>query len=207
MISRILLTLLLLGSVAFIIAKGPAVGQPPLPAVKANSVMDSRLTASMQLKLDHIQQNGQRSRPDQSPTVMSEEEVNDYMASDHIELPKGVKKLRFEGRSGVVTAFLNVDFDELSNGQKSSNPMLSVFSGRHDVRVEASASGTDAQGKVSVREVTIDGFSVPRVALEYFVSKYITPKYPNIGLDSQFQLPDRIDLATVGYHKLTVTQK
>jgi hypothetical protein len=207
MISRILLTLLLIGSIAFIIEKGPAVGQPTLAAVKAGTASDSRLTASMQAKLDHIQQNGQRSRPDQAPTVMTEEEVNDYMASDHIELPKGVKKLRFEGRSGVVTAFLNVDFDELSNGQKSSNPMLSVFSGRHDVRVEASASGTDAQGKVSVREVTIDGFSVPRMALEYFVSKYITPKYPNVGLDSQFQLPNKIDLATVGYHKLTVTQK
>ncbi len=59
----------------------------------------------------------------------------------------------------------------------------------------------------NVREVTIDGFNVPRVALEYFVSKYITPKYPNMGMDSQFQLPNRIDMATVGYHKLTVTQK
>jgi hypothetical protein len=207
MISRILLTLLLLGSVAFIVAKGPAVGERPPHVPEANSLPDTRLTASMQIKLDHIQQNGQRSRPDQSPTVMSEEEVNDYMASGHIEMPKGVKKLRFEGRSGVVTAFLNVDFDELRDGQKTANPMLSVFSGRHDVRVEATASGADAQGKVSVREVTIDGFSVPRMALEYFVSKYIAPKYPNIGLDSQFQLPNRIDLATVGYHKLTVTQK
>ena len=207
MISRILLTLLLVGSVAFIIDNGPAAGQPPSALVKASSVPDSRLAASMQAKLDHIQQNGQRSRPDQSPTVMTEEEVNDYMASNHIELPKGVKKLRFEGRSGVVTAFLNVDFDELREGQKSANPMLSVFSGRHDVRVEATASGAGGQGKASVREVTIDGISVPRMALEYFVSKYLTPKYPNVGLDSQFQLPDRIDLATVGYHKLTVTQK
>ena len=51
------------------------------------------------------------------------------------------------------------------------------------------------------------GMSVPRMALEYFVSKYITPKYPNVGIDSQFQLPNKIDMATVGYHKVTVTQK
>jgi len=159
------------------------------------------------MKLDHIRQNGQQSRPDQIPTAMTEEEVNDYIASDHIELPQGVKKLRFEGRSGVVTAFLNVDFDEIRGGQRSANPLLSVFSGKHDVQVEADASGSGGEGKVSVREVTIDGFNVPRVALEYFVSKYIAPKYPNIGLDSEFQLPNRIDLATVGYHKLTVTQK
>jgi hypothetical protein len=112
-----------------------------------------------------------------------------------------------EGRSGVVTAFLVVDFDEIRAGQKSSNPMLSMFSGQHDVSVEASAAGTSGQGRVQVREVVIDGINVPRMALEYFVSKYITPKYPNVGIDSQFQLPNKVDLATVGYHKLTVTQK
>ena len=205
MISRILLTVLLIGSVIFIVQKGPASAPRPLAATQTNS--GHRLADSMQAKLDHIQQNGQLARPDQMPTILTEEEVNDYIASDHIILPQGVKKLRMEGRTGVVTAFLNVDFDEIRGGQKSANPMLSVFSGRHDVRVEATASGSGGQGRVSVREVTIDGFSVPRMALEFFANKYITPKYPNLGVDSEFQLPDRIDLATVGYHKLTVTQK
>jgi hypothetical protein len=206
MISRILLTILLVGSVIFIAREGPASVQPPLPA-QANSTAGHRLADSMQAKLDHIRQNGEQARPDRMPTTMTEEEVNDYIASDHIVLPQGVKKLRLEGRSGVVTAFLNVDFDEIRGGQRSANPMLSVFSGQHDVRVEASASGNAGQGKVSVHEVTIDGFSVPRMALEFFVSKYISPKYPNIGIDSEFQLPNRIDVATVGYHKLTITQR
>lgn len=138
---------------------------------------------------------------------MTEEEVNDYIAAGRITLPQGVKKLRMEGRSGVVTAFLNVDFDQIREGQSSSNPMLSLFSGQHDVRVEADAVGSGREGRVHVREVTIDGFSVPKMALEYFVSKYITPKYPNVGIDSQFQLPNKIDMATVGYHKVTITQK
>lgn len=161
----------------------------------------------MQAKLDHIQQNGRSPQPDQTPTVMTEEEVNDYFASGRIVLPQGVKKLQMEGRSGVVTAFLNVDFDEIRAGQKSANPMLSLFSGQHAVKVEANAAGSGGQGRVHVRDVAIDGISVPQMALEYFVSKYISPKYPNVGIDSEFQLPDRIDLAAVGYHKLTVTQK
>jgi hypothetical protein len=167
----------------------------------------NRLANSFQAKLDHIRANGEQAHPDQAPTVMSEEEVNDYIAAGRIVLPQGVKKLKMEGRSGLVTAFLNVDFDEIRAGQNSSNPMLSIFSGQHDVRVEADASGSGREGRVHVREVTIDGFSVPRMALEYFVSKYITPKYPNVGIDSHFQLPNKIDVATVGYHKLTVTQK
>jgi hypothetical protein len=206
MIVRFLFTVVLIASVIVIVQQGPASVQQPSSAQPVSGT-GHRLAESMQFKLDRIQQNGQRAHPDQAPTVMTEEEVNDYIASGRIVLPQGVKKLRLEGRSAIVTAFLNVDFDEIRAGQKSANPLLSVFSGRHDVRVEADASGNGGQGRVSVRDVSIDGFSVPRMALEYFVSKYITPKYPNVGMDSQFQLPDKIDLATVGYHKLTVTQK
>ena len=208
MISRIFLTILLVASVIFIVQRGPASVQPASARQRSQPASSGhRLADSMQAKLDHIQQNGQKAQPDQTPTVMTEEEVNDYIAADRIVLPQGVKKLRMEGRTGVITAFLNVDFDEIRANQKSSNPLLSVFSGRHDVRVEGDAAGSGGQGRVHVREVSIDGFNVPNVALEYFVGKYITPKYPNVGIDSQFHLPNRIDLATVGYHKLTVTQK
>jgi len=210
MISRIILTVLLIASLAFIIERGPTSAQQPSNGAQTSSQpagSGHRLAENMQAKLDHIKQNAERAHPDQAPTVMTEEEVNDYISSGRIVLPQGVKKVKLEGRTGVVTAFLNVDFDEIRAGQKSANPMLSIFSGRHDVRVEADGSGTGGQGRVSVKDVSIDGFSVPRMALEYFVSKYITPKYPNVGLDSQFQLPDKVDVATVGYHKLTVTQK
>lgn len=226
MISRIFLTILLVASVIFIVQEGPASvqqpssGQRPASSRQSSSPQPSSkqpgsqqhspghlLADAMQAKLDHIQENGEKAHPDQTPTVMTEEEVNDYIASGRIVLPRGVEKLKMEGRSGVVTAFLNVDFDEIRAGQNSSNPMLSIFSGQHDVRVEADASGSDREGRVHVREVMIDGFNVPRMALEYFVSKYITPKYPNVGIDSQFQLTNKIDLATVGYHKLTVTQR
>ncbi|MGZ4895883.1 MAG: hypothetical protein ACXVJ0_05520 [Candidatus Angelobacter sp.] len=221
MISRIVLTILLVASVIFIVQEGPASVQQPSSGQRAASSQQAssqqagsqqhspghRLADMMQTKLDHIQANGEQAHPDQAPTIMTEEEVNDYFASGRIVLPQGVKNLKMEGRGGVVTAFLNVDFDEIRAGKNSSNPMLSIFSGQHDVRVEADASGSGRQGRVHVREVTIDGFNVPRMALEYFVSKYITPKYPNVGIDSQFQLPNKIDLATVGYHKVTVTQK
>jgi len=203
-LARLSLTVLLLASVAFIAQQTPSTA-PQHPASTAAS--GHRLAQSLQVKLNHIEQNGERANPDQTPTVMTEEEINDYIASGGIVLPQGVKKLRMEGRTGIVTAFLNVDFDEIRGGQNLSNPMLSIFSGRHDVRVEADASGSGRQGKVHIRDVSIDGFTVPRMALEYFVSKYITPKYPNVGLDSAFQMPNKIDVATVGYHKLTVTQK
>ena len=110
MISRIFLTILLVASVIFIVQRGPAVSRQSSAQPGSSG---HRLADSMQTKLDYIQQNGQKAQPDQTPTVMTEEEVNDYIAAGRIVLPQGVKKLRMEGRTGVVTAFLNVDFDEI----------------------------------------------------------------------------------------------
>jgi hypothetical protein len=166
-----------------------------------------RLADSLQAKLDHLRQNAQSPQPDQTPTVMTEEEVNDYLAAGRVKLPSGVQKVTFTGRSGVITGVATVDFDEIRAGQHSSNPLLSMFSGTHKVLVEADAAGAGGEAKVHVRSVSLDGIDVPRIALEYFLIKYITPKYPNVGMDSTFRLPDKIDIAVVGYHKLTVTQK
>jgi hypothetical protein len=182
----------------FLIASICVVGQ--------QSITQYRLAESLQRKLDHIRENAQLAHRDQTPTIMTEDEVNDYIAAGRLKLPPGVKKLTFQGESGVLTAMASIDFEEILIGQHSSSPLLSIFSGTRDVRVEADASGAAGQGSVRVRTVTLDGIEVPRMALEFFLSKYVTPKHPNVGMDSVFPLPDRIDTATIGYHKLTVTQ-
>ena len=84
---------------------------------------------------------------------------------------------------------------------------MSLFSGVHDVHVLANASGSGGQAKVDVQSVDIDGMNVPRMALEFFLSRYVTPKYPDVGMNSTFKLPYRIDTATVGNGTLTITQK
>jgi hypothetical protein len=100
-----------------------------------------------------------------------------------------------------------VDFEQVKAGVSSYNPLLSVFSGVHDVVIVARAHGAGGVGFVQVDSVSLDGLDIPRFALQLFVEKYIRPKYPDIGLNSRFPLPDRIDRAIVGQHKLTVTQK
>lgn len=175
--------------------------------VAAQQGSTHRLADSMQRKLNHIDQNARLAHPDQTPTVMTEEEINDYFAAGRVKLPQGVKKVSFQGQSGLLTTLATIDFDEIRAGQRSSNPLLSIFSGTHNVRVESDAAGSGGVAKVHIRTVSIDGVDVPRMALEYFINKYLKPKYPNVDIDSTFQLPDKIDLATINYHKLTVTQK
>jgi hypothetical protein len=163
--------------------------------------------ANMQRKLDHVEKNGALAQPDPSPTEFTEAEVNAYFSSGRVQLPAGMRSVKFQAEPGVVTGTARIDFDQLKAGQSSYNPLLSMFSGVHDVIVVAHAYGKSGEGFVHADSVSLDNVQIPRFALQLFVEKYLQPKYPNIGLDSRFALPARIDKATVGRHTLTLTQK
>jgi hypothetical protein len=167
----------------------------------------SPLVRSMERKLEHIESNAQARTPDPKPTVMSEDEVNAYVNSGAVELPKGIHRVRLEGLQGVVTANARVNFDEITQGSRSMNPLLMLFSGVHDVQIATHAHGERGQGYVHVDWVAIDNVEVPQVALQFFIDHYLKPKHPEIGIDTRFQMPDRIDRAVVGEHQLTLVQK
>lgn len=169
---------------------------------KAGSPVDS-----MERKIQYVQQNGALPAPDPKPTEFTEQEVNAYIASGRVKLPAGVQSVQFEAQPDIIHGNARVDFDQLKSGRSSSNPLLSIFSGIHDVVVIAHARGVKHTGYVEVDSVALDGVEIPRFVLQVFVQKCLQPKYPDIGLNSQFSLAAKIDTATVGQNKLTVTQK
>ena len=181
----------------FAAALGQAATPPP----------PSSLVAGTEQKIQHVQQNGALAQPDQTPTNFSQQEINDYVASGQVKLPRGVQSLSFASEPGVITGNARVDFDEVKNGRTSANPLLSVFSGIHDVVVVAHAHGAGHLGYVAVDSVSLDGVDIPRFVLQLFVEKYLTPKYRDVGLNSRFSLPYKVDTAVVGRNQLTITQK
>ena len=176
-------------------------------ALFAQARPNPSLVPSMERKLQHIEQNGALAHPDQRPTILLEDEVNAYFAAGRVKLPKGVQSLVLHGTPGVINGDSRIDFDQLKQGRNSSNPLLSIFSGVHDVEVIANARGAGGVGYVQIQSVSLDGVEVPHMVLQLFVDKYLKPKYPNLGMDSRFALPSKIDIAIVGSHQLTVTQK
>lgn len=178
-----------------------------LPLLSSATAADSRDLASMERKLARIEANGRAAHPDQKPTILTEAEVNAYLASDNVELPAGVESVKLIGESGMISGTAHIDFDKVREGTHSSNPLLSMFSGVHDVLVVTHAHGEGGRGNVHVDSVSLDGVEVPHFVLQLFVEKFLQPRYPEIGLDSQFKLPDRIDSGVVGQHQLTVVQK
>src|SRR5258707_10497683 len=118
-----------------------------------------------------------------------------------------MQSVRFRAETSIITAPTQVDFDKLRAGQSSMNPLLAVFTGVHTAVVVAHAHGAGGAGYVHVDSVELDGVEIPRFALQLFVEKFLQPKYPEVGLDSRFALPNRIDTATVKLRLLTVVQK
>jgi hypothetical protein len=176
-------------------AAAPPAATPPVPA------------PTIEQKFQHIRANGQSTDPDQTPTDFTEKEINDYIANGNVKLPMGVQSVVLQGKPGVITGTARVDFDEIKTGRSSANPLLSIFSGVHNVMVVAQAYGAGGQGFVHVESVSLDDIDIPHFVLEMFVDKFLKPKYPNIGVDSRFRLRQRLDTASVGLHSLTVTQK
>src|SRR5215471_11935371 len=124
-------------------------------------------------KLDYIYRNGQKPHPDPRPTQLKEAEANAYLASGKVKLPAGVQSVHLTGISGAITANCRIDFDQVKAGRGGSNPLLQLFSGVHEVIVQANASGTNYQGRVHVNSVSLDGVEVPQFVLELFVEKYV----------------------------------
>jgi hypothetical protein len=177
-----------------------------LAAFAANNKTSPEL-ASINRKIAHLEANGRAAHPSPTPTVLTEAEINAYLASDEVQFPAGVHSVHLTGSQGTLSGTAKVDFDQVRAGIHSSNPLLSIFSGVHDVNAEAHAYGRAGQGYVHIDSVSLDGVEVPNFVLQLFVEKYIQPRNPNIGIDSQFKLADRIDSAVVGQHQVTLIQK
>jgi len=173
----------------------------------AAGTANDKLAEQFAARLHHIQQNGLAATPNTAPTVLPDNEGNAYFAAGRVKLPTSVQQLRYATTPGTVNAIARIDFDALTQNASSNNPLLSLFSGVHDVRVIADASAQSGTATVIAQSVEIDGIPVPRMALEYFVNKYLSSRFPNVGMTSHFKLPAKVDSATVGKGEVTVNQR
>jgi hypothetical protein len=173
----------------------------------AAATANDKLADQFAARLHHIQQNGIAATPDTAPTVLPDNEGNGYFAAGRVKFPPSVQQLRYATTPGTVNAVARIDFDVLTQNSTSNNPLLSLFTGVHDVRVIAGASAQSGTATVTAQSVEIDGIPVPRMALEYFVNKYLTSRFPNVGMTSHFKLPSKVDSATVRQGQVTVNQR
>lgn len=174
---------------------------------RASGSATSTPAESCARKITYIEQNGNAVKPDQRPTVLTEDEINAYFAAGKVKLPVGVSEVHFALTPAHITSNLQVDFEQLTASRRSQNPLLGLFTGVHKVQVLAHGEGSGGMAHAHIDSASLDGEEVPRFILELFVDRVLQPRYPQASLNPTFKMPARVDTATVGQHKLTVTQK
>ena len=162
---------------------------------------------SMEREIAYLKQNAAKAHPDPKPTEITEAEANAYFNEGGVKLPKGVSNVRLTSRSGQIDGHAQVDFEQVMQGRGSNNPLYSMFSGHHDVHAVADADGKNGIGTIRIQSIELDGAQIPQWALEWFVQRYITPRYPNVAMTSAFKLPLRIDSAAVESGKVILVQR
>jgi hypothetical protein len=140
-------------------------------------------------------------------TTLTDAEMNAYFAEGGIKWSEGLSDVKIYDQPAVVNGSALVDFDKITAKNRSNSPFLALFSGVHTVRVTAQAAAIRGRASIKVQSVSLDGLEIPRAALEFFVQKYLQPKYPEADLDTVFGMPDRIDTAIVGDRQITFVQK
>jgi len=162
---------------------------------------------SMEHKIAYLKHNAARTHPDPKPTELTESEANAYFNQGGVKLPKGVSGVHLMAKPGQIDGRAEVDFEQIMQGRGAANPLYSLFSGQHLVHAVSDASGSNGIGSIHVQSVDLDGVQIPQFALEWFVQRYLTPKYKNVGMTSTFKLPLRIQSATVEAGRVTLIQR
>ncbi len=162
---------------------------------------------SMQQKLDYLKENAARATPDPKPMELTAAEVNAYFKEGGVKLPKGVTELHLTSQPAVIDATAKIDFDLLTEKARSSNPLMAIFSGMHQVRIVAQAAGAAGTGSIRAQSVYLDGTQIPPMLVDLFVSHYVTSKYAHVGTTTTFALPFRIRTAIVDTDKVRLFQR
>ncbi len=195
-------TLLLASSRAQYSTPTPGAQRPPAQQVHSEAFESARQ------KFQWIERNGESANPSTVPTVLTAREWNAYLNEGGVKLPEGVSGVRITSEPGIARGEAEIDFDRLTANRTKGNPLLYLFTGKHRVNVNAHARAGNGIGTVQVDSVFLDGVEIPRLALEYFSSRYLRPKYGNaVGLDSRFALHNRIDTAIAGNNQVAITQR
>ncbi len=133
---------------------------------------------SMQAQLAFLKQNAAKPHPDPKPIELNEREANAYFNEGGVRLPKGVSNLRLTAQPGVIDGHAQVDFEKIMEGKGSTNPLLSLFSGVHDVHIVAQAAGAAGTGTIRTQSASLDGIEVPQMRAAILCPALHHPEVP-----------------------------
>ena len=138
--------------------------------------------------------------PRGSVFVFSEAEMNAWVRYKLPSIvPRGVRNPRLELGNGTATANALVNFLEVRNGQGvETNWLISkLIDGEKPVTVIAQIQSGGGKATVHLERVEISGLAISGSTLDFFITNFFRPLYPDAHIDEPFELDyniDRIDV-------------
>lgn len=166
--------------------------------VTAGAALSRRDAESLKQKVTTITTFAERPLKQGRRTVLTENEVNSYLAYDaKDELPKGVldPAIVILG-TGRVSGSAIVDLDAVRMQHKPTGMFdpANLLMGKVPITATGVLTAKDGVGRFALETATVGGVPIPKMVLQEIVSYYSrSPQKPGgIGLDDPFPLPSRI---------------
>ena len=65
--------------------------------------------------------------------MLTASEWNAYLNQGGVKLPEGISDIRITSEPGIAHGEAEIDFDRLTANRTRSNPLLALFTGKHQV--------------------------------------------------------------------------
>ncbi|HVW09681.1 MAG TPA: hypothetical protein VHC90_13925 [Bryobacteraceae bacterium] len=132
---------------------------------------------------------------------LSTDELNAWVNQKaRVYAPGAARNLRIELRNGEATGYGLIDFVKLrqaATGEESNWLVRNMFSGERPVMVRARIESMNRRARVDVERVEVSGVPIEGGALDFLISNWLRPTFPDAHVNEWFRLGLRIDRFTV----------
>ena len=171
--------------------------------VSAQNAASERTSKVLQAKIDAIQAAEKAGNQTGRTVEVTEPELESYVLYGlKDEIPARVETIDVQLTEGAVAAETRLTFPAGATG----NVLVDAFvSGTHTFFLKGKLAASAGRGRFELVEVKVDGIPVPNILVETLVTKYVTPKYPQVDLSEPFPMPWGMESLTITPRKATVT--
>jgi len=180
--------------VALVVAVAVSAGQ----AGQANGALSREDAARLRQKVTAIIERGMAPKPSSASTVVTERELNAYLAYDSsADIPAGIanpKLVIHGGRRVSATAIVDLDAVRAQRKSRGLLDPMNYISGKLPVAAAGLLDARDGLARFTLESATVSGVPIPKMVLEEVVGYYTrSPEFPQgIDIDDPFPLPARI---------------
>jgi len=124
-------------------------------------------------------------------------DLNPYLNSVvQLSVPSGLRNIHLEtGIDNIIRGTADIDFVKIrqARGEKPGWLMSELLGGERPVEITARLTSAHCVAKVKVLKVSISGVVAEGRTLDFLITTFVIPNFPDAKIDTDFRLAYNID--------------